>query len=342
MTTFKPGEIYLVREFDFTSKKESRYAKIGLVYSPRKSTSRLKEHQTGNPNILRIADSEIVQTEAVNWVEAMLHRIFAKHRVSGEWFELTPSLREKVLLEARNLCNEAKVLPKLLSKADALAETLDNSKSIKPKPQILELASKLLLAKMQMKVLSPLQKQINSIFKKAIESGAEIAGAAEVQEKTYAAKLLKDNQELLKKEHPAIYAKFVGIKAELYRQFNFTYKQSGLSLSADFLKELDLIKSMIGAVERDFDPYIANEANLMVTDLVTVAERQRIFSDLALRVECGKNFEIEEVCNWPRRMVDRETFDVQKFVKKHKELSEKYLKASWTETYVNAVKRKAQ
>jgi hypothetical protein len=342
MNTFIPGEIYLVREFDFTTKKESRYAKIGLVKSPRVSNERLKEHQTGNPNILRMDNSDIVRTEAVNWVEAMLHRIFAKHRVSGEWFELTLAQREKVIAEALALSEEAKELPKLQRKVDMLSESLDNSKTIQPKTDHVQLAIQLLTANLQIEVLTPVQTQINAIFKRALDAGIDVAGAAKPQKKTYAAKLLKDNLTALKKDYPELYEKFEGTASVLFRRFNFEYKNSEIALGLEFQSEFKSILGLVEQVEKEFDPYIANEANLLVNDLMTLAQRQLIFSDLALRVACGKNFAIEGVCNWPRRFVQKPTFDVKKFVAKHKDLAEKYMKASWTETYVNAVKRKAQ
>ena len=342
MSSFKPGEIYLVREFDFTSKKESRYTKIGLVHAPRKSIDRLKEHQTGNPNILRLIDSEVVQTEAVDWVEAMLHRIYAKHRVSGEWFELNPAQRKDVLHEAEKLREEAKALPKLQKKVDLLTSTKDNSKTVKPNPEQLALASQLLIAKMQLKAIGPLQIEINRLFKKAVESGVDIAGAAKVQTKTYAAKMLKDDQKALLKDFPEIYKKFEELKSEFYQRFSLVFEDATLVLSAEFEAEIESIGKLIEQVSESFDPYVANEANLMLSDLKTVAERQVIFSDLALREACGKNQAIEGVCTWPRHDVERVFFNVDKFVAKHKDLAEKYMKASWTETYVNAVKRKAQ
>lgn len=342
MSTYKPGEIYLVREFDFTTKKESRYAKIGLVHSPRVSSDRLKEHQTGNPNILRIAKSDVVQTEAVDWVEAMLHRLFAKHRVSGEWFELTLGERDIVLAKALELGEVAKELPKLQRKVDLLSDSLDNDKTIRPKPEHIELADQLLMAKMQIEVLAPIQQQINAIFKRAMDAGVDVAGAATPQNKTYKAKLLKDNLSALKKDHPELYANFAGTTSELFRRFNFEYENSDIVLSSEFRKDIETILELVRQVERKFDPYTANEANLLLNDLMTLAQRQVVFSDLALRAACGKSFAIEGVCSWPRRMKQKATFDVKGFVAIHKNLAEEYMKASWTETYVNAVKRKAQ
>jgi hypothetical protein len=275
-------------------------------------------------------------------VEAMLHRIFAKHRVSGEWFELTAAQREKVIVEARALSEEAKELPKLQRKVDMLSDALDNSKTIQPKPEHVQLASQLLMANLQIDVLTPVQKQINSIFKQALDAGIDVAGAAKPQKKTYAAKLLKDNLTALKKDHPDLYKKFATTASVLFRRFNFEYENSDIVLSSEFISEFKSILRLIEQVEKEFDPYIANEANLLLNDLMTLAQRQVIFSDLALRVACGKNFAIEGVCNWPRRMKPKTTFDVKNFVAKHKDLAEKYMKASWTETYVNALKRKAQ
>jgi hypothetical protein len=247
-----------------------------------------------------------------------------------------------VLREAEKLREEAKALPKLQKKVDLLASTKDNSKAPSPNSEQLELARQLQMAKMQLKAIGPLQININKLFKQAVESGADIAGAAKVQTKTYAAKMLKDDQKALLKDFPEIYKEFEETKTEFHQRFSFVFEDSELALSSEFQAEIELIQKMIERVAEVFDPYVANEANLLLSDLKTVAERQLLFSDLSLRVSCGKNLAIEGVCTWPRHDVERKSFNVQKFVAKHEDLAEKYMKASWTETYVNAVKRKAQ
>ena len=74
------GEIYFVRER--TDNGFSPFVKIGLVHGIRDSLTRLKEHQTGNPRRLFIDEKQVVRTEAVDRVEAQMHKIFSPKRVS--------------------------------------------------------------------------------------------------------------------------------------------------------------------------------------------------------------------------------------------------------------------
>jgi hypothetical protein len=82
------GEIYFVGERDLKTSEITTYVKIGIVREgakgPRTSVQRLDEHQTGN--LRQLFFHEVIETPAVEEIETRLHKAFAQHGVSGEWF----------------------------------------------------------------------------------------------------------------------------------------------------------------------------------------------------------------------------------------------------------------
>jgi len=77
-------------------KTDNNMYKIGVADSPKK---RLKGVQTGCPTKVEIVF--IKQTYKALKVEALLHKMFDKNRVMGEWFKFTDDEVEDVILEIR-------------------------------------------------------------------------------------------------------------------------------------------------------------------------------------------------------------------------------------------------
>lgn len=354
--TFFPGEIYFVHEFDFNTRERSKYTKIGLVQTSnvgskrprpsnlpeRDSWKRLKEHQTGNPNILHLKDDEIVYTEAVNWVEAKLHQAFAKFRVSGEWFELKLPQRKQAVELARELSIEAAELPELQTTALKLHSTISNGKSIKPTAEILVIARDYLLARKQLSTLSPLQKRVKELFTVAVEAGEDVKGAATTGTTNYKPRMLKEHVEALRADNEKLYKKYLVPTEDWTRGFSFKYKDPSVELGQDFLTEVSSIENALSALTNEFNAYDLNEIQLRIVDLVLIAERQTIYCDLALRVACGKNLNIEGVCTWPRTLDTVMEFQIEAFQTQNPDLVERYVKAARSVSTVKPAKRKAR
>lgn len=73
--------IYLIKSE--SSLGEEIY-KIGLT--KKDPNKRLKQLQTGNPNILKIV--HIFESNFANLLESTLHKVYEIKRVNGEWFEM--------------------------------------------------------------------------------------------------------------------------------------------------------------------------------------------------------------------------------------------------------------
>jgi hypothetical protein len=355
-TNFVPGEIYLVHEFDFNTHERSKYTKIGLVHAPKKevkakqagkvaernSWKRLKEHQTGNPNILDLNDDEIVFTEAVDWVEAKLHHAFAKYRVSGEWFELTNEQRAQVVKLAKELSLEAAAFPKLQATALKLESTVSNGKTIQPTANVLGVARDYLLARKQLSELDALQAKVDNIVTIAAAAGEDMKGAATTSSKNIKPRMLVKHIEALKADNLKLYEKYLVPREKWKRSFSFTYKDNSLALDEAFLNEVTSIDTALSELSNNFNAYFLNEIQLRIVDLSLIAERQTTLCDLTLRVACGKNLVIDGVCRWPRSLETEMEFDIEAFQDQNPRLVENYVNPGREVTTVKPAKRKAR
>lgn len=92
------GKVYLMKTDD------SRY-KIGVSIKPKR---RLKEVQTGNPNVVEIAAE--YETEIPYKIETVLHNRFSAQKENGEWYNL--SLNEEI--EFVSMCEKIEANLKFL------------------------------------------------------------------------------------------------------------------------------------------------------------------------------------------------------------------------------------
>lgn len=93
--------IYLIRG------NNGKY-KIGIAKNPQ---SRLKQLQTGNPELLTII--ETYETTNASKIEKALHNRYSYTRKEGEWFELSVSNECSFLDECKEIDNNINLLKKL-------------------------------------------------------------------------------------------------------------------------------------------------------------------------------------------------------------------------------------
>jgi len=106
------GEIYFIGETDYLTKEPTSFYKIGLVREAegRDSESRLLEHQTGNPRTLSIECT--IKTPLVDYIESLLHGLYASNRVEGEWFHLDATELAAAKSSAKNMAAQAEKIVK--------------------------------------------------------------------------------------------------------------------------------------------------------------------------------------------------------------------------------------
>lgn len=91
--TMRPTSVYVM--------ECAGYTKIGVAFNPAK---RLKEINTGAPvRAVLVTAREFECSQVAHEVELRLHRVFARHRSNGEWFDITPARAARALRQVSPL-----------------------------------------------------------------------------------------------------------------------------------------------------------------------------------------------------------------------------------------------
>jgi hypothetical protein len=334
------GELYFIREIDPHTKKYTKFVKIGLVHEKenRDSQDRLSEHQTGNPRILDLPPQNYFVTPAINRVESMMHKVFARNRVSGEWFEF--DTEEQILAamtKARDLAGEVEAQMPIFKRATKLGQSKDNGKTIAATSNAKDLIHVISVSRAKRESLLAISELISNKLKSAITDGLNVQGAAKEVSVNRRGKF---KLELFKKEDPKTYNKYLLTNQILSARF--TPKLSKLrliDLDSNFQAMVENLNAKVkNAKKQDFRAL--NEVQLIITDELAVAEWDEEFAVAELKLACGRNEGIEGVCTWKRKYVDKESFDEKAFKLAHPKKHQQYLDQPKTTAYVKVSKRK--
>jgi hypothetical protein len=334
------GELYFVREIDPKTKKYTSFVKIGLVHEKegRDSINRLSEHQTGNPRTLDLPKENYFRSPAINRVEAMMHKVFAPNRVSGEWFEFE-SERQVIaaIKKAQALATEVNSQIPTFTKASKLGQAQDNGKVILATPNTENLIQRIAIARAKKSILSEIAKDVSSKLKSALDTGFDVEGAAEEVRVNRKGKF---NLALLKSEDLRTYKKYLVVTETLSGRFVITKILLGLKdLDDDFQSVVRELSSTVQKAKNK-DYRILNEVQLELTNETAVAEWDEEFALAELKLACGKNRSIKGVCTWKREIVEKVSFDEKTFKLENPVKYEQYLEEPTTTTYVKVSKRK--
>lgn len=307
--SYRPGEIYFVRENILGTNDLSSFVKIGLVADQRTSAERLKEHQTGNPR--RLHNQAVIETPAVHRVEAMLHRIYAPHRVSGEWFDFKDEAQILEVIEnVKTLSGEvAKVVP-IFDEAETLAAKPSHTGLLPSTVAIQAVADRWAVATAKVAMCTGIRSTISGKFVEALKAGVDVKGAA-IEKEVYPKP--KFNTTLFKKEHKEKYQEYSKVAASFSATFKSLISSVDPStLDAQFLEQITKIEAMLAQVEKLEDAYLLNEPLLLVTHLLALAEWDRDIAEAELKVACGTAAGIEGICTWERKASTKTSLDTDK------------------------------
>jgi hypothetical protein len=337
---YKSGEIYFVRES--TENGFSSFVKIGLVHGVRDSLTRLKEHQTGNPRKLYINEEQVVKTEAVDLVEAQMHKIFSPKRVSGEWFDFqTEEELSAAVTAAEALAKEIGSLMPVFKEAHELSSKTSDEPVVQPSNEALSLSKAIATAQGELDVCKTLTESIKSKMRAAIEDEkGEVKGGAELVTKTYAPKFML---EAFKENNPELFEKYVEMVQGWNPKFSPTAKKlKREELGPDFLEQIEGIEQHINDVDSVAEAYRLIEPQLLLTKLTARSKWDLDISLAKLKVLCGRHSGIEGVCTWNRQFSDpKPMFNEKLFVEENPELYVDFLAEAKTGTYLRVAKRKA-
>jgi ribosomal protein L17 len=334
------GELYFVREIDPQTKKYTKFVKIGLVHEKegRDSLNRLSEHQTGNPRTLYLPPENYFLSPAINRVEAMMHKVFARNRVSGEWFEFeTERQVSAAIKKAKELAAEVAEQIPTFTKAAKLGQSQDNGKTISATSNVKKLIKIVSVARAKRDSLLAISDLISSNLKSAITDGLNVEGVATEVSVNRKGKFKVD---LLKTDDPKTYKKYLVTTQMLSARFIPKLTKLNLQdLDRSFQSLVEQLNSRVkNAKKGDFR--VLNEVQLILTDEIAGAEWDEEFAVAELKLACGRNEAIEGVCTWTRKLVERDSFDEKSFKLNNPSKYERYLEKPKTTTYLKIAKRK--
>jgi hypothetical protein len=186
-----------------------------------------------------------------------------------------------------------------------------------------------------------LESTIASKLKQAIEDDKGVVkDAAKIVSVNFKSKFMKETFE---SENPDLYAKYleeVSTWTQAFRPKLKPFERD--ALEKDFLEEVARIESLIAAVTSVEEAYLLNEPQLFVTNLKALSSWNEDIAIAKLKVLCGTNAGIENICTWTRKNGDPKlVFNEKKFVEENPELYLDYLAEEKTGTYLRVAKRKS-
>ena len=339
--SYQTGELYFIREREggnFTP-----FVKIGLVRyaDQRDSFNRLMEHQTGNPRKLWLDQAHIVKSEAIDMVEAQMHRIFAAKRVSGEWFQFDEdSELDTAIAEAKKLAAEAEERVRLFTEVAKLAKLHSTDEQLPANPELQAAAFNLAMAKEKSRrcaaALSALQEKL--VF--AYKAGADVSAVARSVTRTFKPKL---DLEALKAAHPDLFAKYERAITKFRGAFLLKVKGADLIHSdVEFIAEIEAIEKLVAAEIPHSEIQLLNEPILELTRMKGLADWQVQVLEAELKVYMQTAEAIEGICTWKRNDLVTTEFDEGAFAEDHAELAKQFLIVVEPKSYITPAKKKAE
>lgn len=326
------GEIYFIKEFDVLTKVETSYVKIGRVNEDeeekRSSTERALEHQTGNPRKLSVF--HVLETPLVSSVENKLHRYYAKNRISGEWFEMTPELLKAAIGQAAMFAEIAKKDFEVLSAADSLDVQLSTESILEPTEILEGLRVSLLNSKLKLKTCE----EIDDAYKELVAAIAKTEpGSDHLATKVIKAPKREFNKEAFEKAYPELWSEFQTVSESISRKFTLVVRGHKAELeNIDY--DLDVFK-----LHFESELMSVKEKKHRIEDLQDLYFDLRILHsaiswdcevlEAKLKVECGTAKEIRDICKWTRVMKKKISFDKERLKSNYPDLW-----AEFTETVV--------
>ena len=314
MKKYNSGEIYFIREIEYASKQKTPFVKIGLVrYSDKRdSWGRLYEHQTGNPRKLDLNPAHILSTQAVDLVEARLHKAFAQDRISGEWFEFkSDSALEEAVKKAKALVQDVDAFLPKLQEADELKWKESNKVMLSITDEYAELAQQFVVAKRQIALCEDLESRIGQLLITAQSEGRDVSKYSDVKVKPFIPSFKDDD---FQGAHPELWEKYQATEKSWYQRFTPKLKiSSDEDLGSEFNDTVERLSEIIESVRSSQDLGLLVDPNLELTNLRGLAEWDQAVSQTNLKLAIGENEGIEGLCTWTRKETISTKFDSKKF-----------------------------
>ncbi len=316
-----PGELYFIRETDYLTNKLTNYVKIGLVkdVEGRTSTDRAAEHQTGNPRTLSVY--KVVKTPAISEVENIVHKLYATHRIEGEWFHFTDAQLATAIKAASQIADEIKANAKAITTAQELKTRPSTEKVVKPTAKLLGYFEEYHTANVKFKACKELVEQYKDLVKAAADDGEDISSVAKV-------KPVKDQEvldiEALSEKYPDLWQQYCVTTSRVSGSFRWaTYSGNELSLQK--------IDKTLFALTEEFAQLLSSksksakaalhEKHLVLLGHQARAELDREIAAAKVQIICKDAKSIDGICTWKREVKESVNFDISTFVSEHPKIA---------------------
>ena len=337
---YKSGEIYFIREKSTSDNEFTPWVKIGLVTDGRKGGSfgRLLEHQTANPRNLSLNESHIIPTDAVTAVEAQLHRRFASKRVRNEWFKFdTQDELDMAIREARSLATEMSDVAPIFGEMESLSNRIDNGKIVSPDVSSIEVARRLVRAKIYVKICADAEKTLKKALEAALSKGEDVQGVAKEASIEVKAKF---NRSEFETDYPDLFQEFSVVSKKTIQRFLIDTKFRK-NTSATIQDQIDLFSDRIEQITATGETFAAEGQFQMMQDSIlqltkekALADWDRSIDEAKLKVACAENHELEGLCTWRREEKPEKKFDEKAFQLKHPDMFSDYLSDPETKKFI--------
>lgn len=313
------GEIYFVTEQEGAGRSD--FVKIGLVGDAegRSSLSRMKEHQTGNPRVLKLLD--VVETVFVTSVESRLHSEFAVRRVSGEWFKLDAQSLMAAIERCKTLAAEYQREVPILEQAEHLSGTVSSDDLAEETQESQAWRAQHLAASRGESILTNATSQLKNYLKSLHASGKDVSQVARISERP--GKLLFDSDEF-RERYPDVWlqnqvtrTRISSAGMRVTSKSDIAVEGLGIAeaqgLSDQLLSRITSADSSTTALSDLHDIY------LELIGLQPLYAEQKAQAGAHLKVLCGERSGIVNVCTWKRTLKEETVLDEGAIKDRHKE-----------------------
>ena len=321
-----PGEIYFIGEREHETGKVTPYYKIGIVRENESRTTgeRIGEHQTGNPRPLFI--HKTINANAVERVETLLHRRFAEHRGTGEWFKFDNALLNEAITAAHEFSEDTAEYIDLFAQAEALADEVSSEFVTEPTDYIIFWFNKFHAALEISKTYAALDADIRFLLREAVERGEQPRGVRQ-QKIKYSESFNKDRFET---EQPELFKKYLVTTQQITRRFTVKKTQDAEviaeSIDADLIAIADEIRVQIDEVRDGLKSQDELQPlTLWIKKCAVGADWDKEIAEMHLRVATGTSAGIEGICSWSRKISDKVTFDENAFKGENFEIYKEFI-----------------
>lgn len=317
------GNLYFIAERDVLTNTTSSYYKIGLVKESRQGdeSTRLKEHQTGNPRELSVVRA--LTSPAVNELETRMHQQFATRRVFGEWFDLSPAELKKAIAAATQFVARQNDLVPVAKKAAQNKEKGSNGKLAKPTADDRDNFAAALQAQAGTKLIESITKATKECFDEV--KGLDVSPFINYGESNKS----QFDEEKFKAEQPALYKKFLKDQAVSARFTWVSDKSVDRTIPKKVVEAVQAQQMLIDAISKKKPSMAALiELHMGILDLLQFKGQFYWDSEDAkarAQARCGSFDGIDGVCKWVRSGATERKFDRGAFKKSHSETFDRYV-----------------